>query len=856
MFADMVGYTALMQRDEDTALAQRDRYRRILSEHVERDRGQILQYYGDGALCIFGSAVQAVQCAVQLQKALSGDPGIPARIGLHAGDIVRDDEGVYGDGVNLASRMESLAAAGGVMISKRVYDEIKNHTDITTAPMGAVHLKGVSDAVHVFALANEGLAVPTREEVYAKARPATEAPKGPGPSSPEPEGPVGKRGLGEAFLSHVRDAAVLQWSLIYAVLAWMALAVVQFTSELNAWSSLVVDGSRLVLFAGFFVAVVVAWFHGEKGRQRIQGVEIVIVGLLVVGAGAALSLLRSRAASAPDPRASVGTVLAAGAPSVAILPFQNLSVEEENAYFASGLHQEVLTQLQQLAGLRVISRASVMEYEVDRPNVRAIADNLGVSHVAEGSVQRIGDRLRVNVQLIDAGGDQQVWAQRYDRELNDAFAVQSDIAQHVATALTTVLTVSEREAILAPPTVNPEAYRFYLQGRDYSARPGYREDDFTAAERLFQRAIQLDPSFALARAQLSIVHGRIFWENHDPTESRLEAQRAQAQEALRLQPDLPQGHVALGWVHYVRGDYRAALDEYRIALERRPNDGGIHAAIGYAHRRIGEWEEVHEAFEKAAALNPRNANLFYDLGGHSFGATRRYADAVAAYDHASTLAPDLYDAAIKKGMTYAHWQGQLDTLRTVIDGLPGEVHLPEVDLARAEFALWDRDPEALRRVLDETPGRVFDTQVTYFPKQLYAAWAHRLTGDEGAATGAFDAAAMALEARLAETPEDERVVGALAYAYAGLGMTDGAARMAERIVGVAQRTGAPPGAPEAELAARIFAQAGNAERALPYLEVVLASQTATSRHTLRLDPLFDPIRHHPGFEALLEGADG
>jgi serine/threonine-protein kinase len=306
-------------------------------------------------------------------------------------------------------------------------------------------------------------------------------------------------------------------------------------------------------------------------------------------------------------------------------------------------------------------------------------------------------------------------------------------------------------------------------------------------------------------------------------------------------------------MHYVRGGFQRALAEYQTALEGLPNDAEIISRIGYTHRRLGNWPEAFAAFEQATELNPRNPTLFYDLGGHSFGFTRRYADAVRAYNRASTLAPDLYDAAIQKGLTYVHWRGQLDTLRAVVAGLPRELHLPEIELARANLALWERDAEGLFALLEHTPAPVFETQVVYLPKQVYSGWAHRILGDEPAALAAFDSARVILEPLAPENPNDERILVALGFVYAGLGRPADAESSAVGAVRLRQEAGdALSRVRTLQNAARALAQAGLADQALAYLESVLANHSAVSAHTLRLDPLFDPIRDHPRFQALLD----
>ena len=855
MFADMVGYTALMQEDEERAHAQRERQREVLSEIVPAHNGEVLQYYGDGTLSVFTSAVEAVECAVAIQLAMRTDPKVPLRIGVHTGDIVHDELGVYGDGLNVAARIESLADPGGIVLSGKVFDEIKNHSSLTTHALGQVTLKNVKLPLMVYAVANQGLSVPSAEAVHARAARGGDASAmgGETPAAARSQPPAAV-GAGEAFLRAVRERALIQWGVVYLAVAGSLVWIGSFLSGLYSWPSFVRDSLWLISFTGFFVTLVVAWYHGERGRQRIRGTELVIYFVLLLSSGAALTVLWTRPPAGPGRETTPLPVATAGdaRPSVAVLPFENRSAEAENAYFASGLHDEVMTQLLRIGGLRVISRTSVMEYADARPNVRVIAENLGVSHVAVASVQRSEDRLRVNVQLTDASTDTNVWANRYDADVTDAFAVQSDIAQQIADALATTLTAQERNAITQSPTTNPEAYRLYLQGRDYFNRPGYRQENYLAAEQLFERALERDPEFALAHAELSLVHGNLYWENFDPSPSRLEAQRNHAEEALRRGPELPQAHQALGWSHYVGGDYMEALSEFEIARSGMPNDAEIIARIGYAHRRLGNWSEVFETFEEATRLSPRNATLYYDLGGHSFLANRRYSDAASAYGRAEFLAPDLYDAAIHKGHTYVHWRGQLDTLAAVIDRLPPNVHTPETNLARVDFALWNRDGEALLRYLDAVPTEALETQILFRPKALYAAWAHRLRGDGAAAHAAFLAAEASLDRRVAESPDDQRVIASLGFVHAGLGQREDAAGYGFRLLELEQRAGYPSEGPQnLEMVSRIFAQANLPDVAIPHLEALLESDSPISTQTLRADPLLDPIRQHPEFEALL-----
>ena len=590
-----------------------------------------------------------------------------------------------------------------------------------------------------------------------------------------------------------------------------------------------------------------------KQRWAVAGATALVVGTV---AYAALTRTSSDAAGSAQRTA------------VAVLPFQNLSATGPHGYFADGLHNEILTQLSKVAALTVISRTSVMGYAGPKvPPLRQIAGELGVRSVVEGSVQVVGDRLRVNVRLIDAATGADVWGERYDRNLDDAFAIQSDVAQQIVAAVGGTLGGPELQRLTNAPTANAEAYRFYLQGREYQIRPNSRRQDFEIAEQLYERALALDTGFVLAHAAVSLVHGLMYWFGYDPSGARMARQRAEAETALRLAPDDPQAHVAMGHVHYFgRRDYRRALAEFAIALKSLPNDAGLWFAIGAVHRRLGEWDEVVAAFERARQLNPRDAHLVEDLGGNTYRVLHRYPDAVQAYDRAISLAPDFYVAAVNRGWTYVEWQGQLDTLGAVLNRLPTGVDLGPVGMSvghQLHRLYWERQADSLLQVLRTVRLATIATNDLFAPRTLVAAWAHQLRGDRSAARAAFDSALVVLDSLIhpplgptagpnAVVPDDYGAHIARGHALAGLGRRDEALREARWLQqSVVYRNDALNGPWLAGERARILAQAGEADAALDEIERLLAEPSLLTVHVLRLDPLWDPIREHPRFRALL-----
>jgi serine/threonine-protein kinase len=547
----------------------------------------------------------------------------------------------------------------------------------------------------------------------------------------------------------------------------------------------------------------------------------------------------------------------AARPTLAVLPFDDISPDPSHAYFSTGLHGELLTQLAQVPELSVVGRTSVVAYAETTKPLPQVAEELGVSRVLEGSVQVLGDRLRVNVLLLDAATGQQLWAEGYDRTLDDAFGVQSEIAQQVVTAVGLVLGDSIKRSIEARPTANPEAYRLYLQGQEYQRRPGRLRANLEIAADFYEQALALDPSFVLAHAKLSEVHGHFYWTGYDPSPARAALQREEAEAGLRLGPDLPQAHFAMGLAHYYgERDYHAALAEFQHAQRGAPNDPDLIARIGWVNRRLGNWEEVHSAFHRATELEPRSANLFYDLGGLSYMAERRYEEAIQAFDQAHALAPDFYPAPVRKGKALVRWKGELDTLRAVLAKLPLRTDLAfdgTVAAQKAQLLLWERNPEGLFSLLDQSELEVLETQNSFWPAPLLEAWAHEMTSDPMAAREAFGEALTFLDSTLVSLPEDVRIHGARGQALAGLGRQEEAFMEAEFLQqsDIYQRD-LLDGPYVAEERALILAKAGAPSEALAQIEDLLSRPGAVTVHILRLDPRWDVIRDHPRFQALLE----
>src|SRR5881296_3579843 len=426
----------------------------------------------------------------------------------------------------------------------------------------------------------------------------------------------------------------------------------------------------VLLLIGFPIALILAWAYDvtpqgiratpaptTSGSHRRRNLIMLIATGIIISAGAGFFLL---------PRASARKI----DKSIAVLPFQNLSDEKENAYFADGMQDDILTNLSKIGDLKVISRMSVMTYRGDGArNAREIGKVLGVATLLEGSVRRAGNRVRVSVQLINANNDEHIWAEDYDRDLTDVFAIQTDLAQKIASALQAKLSQSEKARIDRMPTQNPDAYLLFIQAHDYANRPDmFRESSFKA-EQLFEQAIKLDPNFAAAFAGLSKVESWIY-HSFEPTPARREKARFNADQALRLQPDLAEGHLALGFSYYYGDrDYERALAEFEIAKRHLPNEAQAYMAIGAIQRRQGKWAESTANLEKSAALDPKNVGILCNLG-YSYMAQRNFEAADKIFDRAIVAEPQSLQAAGMKAAVAVQSTGDLSGVEKQFSSVP------------------------------------------------------------------------------------------------------------------------------------------------------------------------------------------
>jgi TolB-like protein/Flp pilus assembly protein TadD len=611
----------------------------------------------------------------------------------------------------------------------------------------------------------------------------------------------------------------------------------------------------VLLLMGFPIALILAWAYDvtpqgiratpaptTPGSHRRRNLIMLIAIGVIISAGAGFFLL---------PRVSARKV----EKSIAVLPFQNLSDEKENAYFADGMQDDILTNLSKIGDLKVISRMSVMSYRGDGArNAREIGKALGVATLLEGSVRRAGNRVRVSVQLINANDDEHIWAEDYDRDLTDVFAIQTDLAQKIASALQAKLSPNEKERLDRQPTQNPDAYLLFIQAHDYANRPDQFRDELLKAEQLFEQAIKLDPKFAAAFAGLSMIESGMY-HNFDPTPGRREKARRNAEEALRLEPDLPEGHLALGFCYYYGDrDYERALGEFEVAKRDLPNEAQAYLAIGAIQRRQGKWAESTTSLEKAAALDPKNAKILDNLA-FNYMAVLNFDAAEKTLDRAIAAAPQAVAPVGFKAFLTVLSKGDLTLAEK-------QLFSSRVESDPNGFLVWARCwllmlqrnfPEALA-VAEKFPGELLIVETSApVPKALLKGIIHQLQGDKPTAQTEFDQARIISESLLREAPNDPARHAQHGLILAALDRKQEAIAEGKRAVELLPESqDAFTGPRIAVSLAQIYAMTGESDEAFRLINHLLETPNGLTIPLLKLDPAWDPLRKDPRFQALID----
>ncbi len=548
--------------------------------------------------------------------------------------------------------------------------------------------------------------------------------------------------------------------------------------------------------------------------------------------------------------------------SIAVLPFENRSEDKANAYFAEGIQDEILTRLSKIADLKVISRTSTQHYKSAPENLAEIGKQLGVAHILEGSVQRSGDGVRVNVQLIKVANDSHLWGDTFDRKLTDIFSVESEVAKAIADQLRVHLTGREEQVIAAKPTDNVEAYDAYLRGLAYTLKAGTTPANSLAAQKYLREAVRLDLKFALSWALLSYVDARGYLTLYlQPTVALREEARQAAETALTLQPNLGEALHAEGFYHYAcLKDYDTAVRYFEQSRQLLPNTSRIPESLAYVARRRGQWDQSESYFNEAERLDPRNVNL---LTQHalSYISLRRFPEALRKLDQVLDITPDDVDAlANKAGIAQA--EGDLPRASAILAPL----HPPADDSNALETqvyqAILERRPAQIIPRLKEILAKP-DPALGYINGELrfWLGWTQEVAGDHASAKESWRQARSELDSFLKEQPENSLLLGDLALTNVGLGDKAAALALSERAMTVIPiEKDATDGPQPIEILARVAAQVGESDRAIaalqqllsiPY-EGALASNVPLTPALLRLDPMFDPLRNDARFQAIVK----
>jgi class 3 adenylate cyclase/TolB-like protein/Tfp pilus assembly protein PilF len=780
MFTDMVGYSALSQRDDKLAVELLEEHRELLRKIFPRFHGTEIKTIGDAFLIEFNSALEAAQCAIEIQRALAhrnhdvaAERRVELKIGIHIGDVVHRGGDVYGDGVNIASRIEQLAGAGGICVSMDVERQIRNAVETRFEKLAPTELKNISVPMELFRIV-----LPWERKTNVS-------------------GQKSKARKGSAFPRVNKFALIGAVALLLIGIGWW------FVHRANYTTSTLRSADENL--------------RHDKQNEAATG---------------------SGKVTGPIPEKSI-----------AVLPFENLSSDKDNAYFAEGIQDEILTRLAKIGALKVISRTSTAHFATSPQNLPEIARQLGVANILEGSAQKAGDAVHVNVQLIRAATDDHVWAESYNRKLDDVFGVEGEVASAVADQLKARLTGAEEKAVTEKPTENPAAYDAYLRGISIEQT---RTDDAAAREAVanYATAVRLDPNFALAWARLAILRSVQYFDGFDLEINTPAAVKEAADKALQLQPQLGESFVAQGVYRYrVLRDFRGALESYGEALKRLPNSSLVLEQTAHVERRLGQWDAAEKHYRAALELDPRNVDDLTNLG-EFLQAVRKFPEAQNIFDRLLQVSPSS-DFALASKAAIFQAEGQLDDAARLLALTKKDS--PDVYVNVVKF--WQLDYE---RKFEKAVAFVQSSRVPEFTQDARCiavlAFCQEWAGHEEEAGATFGRAVKAIKPTPdAVVPVDSRNLGAfLALSYAGLGQKEQAIQEANRAV--SDYADDAVNKPYAEMCrAVIEARLGDADSAISALPHLLEVPGGTTTGLLRLDPWWDPLRNDPRFEKLCQG---
>jgi TolB-like protein/Tfp pilus assembly protein PilF len=672
------------------------------------------------------------------------------------------------------------------------------------------------------------------------------------------------------FFAELKRRNVYKVAVAYVVAGWalaQGIAQVLPVFEIPNWAVRLIV---LLIAIGFPIALVIAWAFEltPEGIKRTEDVDLSAprvsksrawIYFVVIGAAISIGLFFVGRYTA---RTSRGQSNELPDKSIAVLPFENLSRDPENAFFTDGVQDEILADLAKIADLKVISRTSVMLYKSGNPrNLREIGQQLGVAHVLEGSVQRTASRVRVTAQLVDARSDAHLWAQTYDRDLSDVFAIQSEIAKTIADQLQAKLSPREKTAIERPPTSDISAFDLYARAKDLlltAGESGAGKADSLQAIDLLNQAVARDPSFFQAYCRLAEAHDGLYSAGYDHTSARLALADASIEAASRLRPNAGETHLARARnIYQGYRDYNGALAELELARQTLPNDSRVFELTGYIQRRQpGRYEESTRTLERAIDLDPRNVVVLQQIAAYNYRRLRRYADAKSAWDRLLTITPDDVIAKAERAMVDLEWKGDTRPLHQMIDAIRATNPAAVQRIAERWIicALAERDAASANNALiasGENPIALSNENV-FFNRPFVEGVIARMTKGDAKARSAFTAARAEQEKIVQAQPNYGPALCVLGLIDAGLGRKEEALREGRRAVELLPvEKDAPEGVDMVKYLAMIAAWVGDKDFACEQLAMAIRGPSGLSYGHLKLLPLWDPLRGDPRFEQIV-----
>ncbi|MFL6537335.1 MAG: tetratricopeptide repeat protein [Chthoniobacterales bacterium] len=669
------------------------------------------------------------------------------------------------------------------------------------------------------------------------------------------------------FFAELKRRNVYKVAVAYAIVGWLVIQIASTILPTFHAPEWVLQTLVVLVLLGFAIALVIAWAFEmtPEGMKRTANVPpdakipywsrqkfaVVFTCLALIAAG----LLAWQLVRKPAQRQSASEAAAETAQkSIAVLPFDNLSDDKSNAYFAEGIQDEILTRLSKIAALKVISRTSTQKYKSAPDNLREVGKQLGVAHLLEGSVQKIGNAVHISVQLIRAATDEHIWAESYNRKLDDVFAVEAEVASAIADQLNASLTGREQQAVAQKPTDNLAAYDAYLRALSIeNKRYGYSAFQEAAAQ--YAMAVQLDPKFALAWARLGVIRSFLFFNGVDTETNSADAVKVAADTAMNLQPELAEAWIAQGAYRYrVLRDFEGALHAYDEGRKRVPSNALVYEYMAYVERRLGRWQEAEQHYKKAAELDPQDFQLFIGYGSEFLNLLRRFNEAHAALDRALQISPNDEGALGNQANLYQS-EGRLPEAAAMLARIPADSTDDYVVLVRTWQAVFEGRLDDAVAVIQRKLGTINPAEAQSTANNalwMQLGYCYEWAGKPEESKAAFQRALQAFK------PTPNAVVGPealgapefVALTYAGLGDKENALAQAKQAV--ADYKGDAVNLPPAETAlAQIQARFGDLDAAIAAIPHLLEVPSGITVADLKMNPLWNPLRNDPRFQKLI-----